>query len=530
MSGLLLKNKAMDTNNLVEECGVLIIGSGPIGATYARIIAEQRPEVRIMMIDLGPKISSNVGQHVKNIADTKEVEEAQILSQGPQKGPYPMISVAERAAAAQRGDLHPDFLARAGTHLVTDTLEELKTNEMPAASLSSNVGGMGVHWTCACPRPGNAERIPFIPFEEMEAVLDKAEALLKVTQEAFDITPEGEHILAVLNQALGENTSAKREAQPMPLACSKDAEGKRYWTASDTILGDTLAHPNFELRAETIAKQLIHENGKVVGGVIENKTTGQQTEIRARLVIVAADALRTPQLLWASGIRPKALGHYLNEHPFIFTFVRLSPIPSKGAKKAAALEAGGLTGVFWVPFDAPNHPFHGQIMHMDMSPMKTTVASPGAEAHGAAKHIVGLGWGCLKEVNFDDQIVFSETEKDYFGMPKMIFKYKYSTNDLRAIEEAKAFQAKVVASFGEEIKDGGQTLMPAGASLHYEGTTRMGAYDDGESVCDTYSKVWGFENLYVGGNGVIPMATTSNPTLTSVALAIRSAENLLKKL
>ena len=125
----------MDTNNLVEECGVLIIGSGPIGATYARIIAEQRPEVRIMMIDLGPKISSNVGQHVKNIADTKEVEEAQILSQGPQKGPYPMISVAERAAAAQRGDLHPDFLARAGTHLVTDTLEELKTNEMPAASL-----------------------------------------------------------------------------------------------------------------------------------------------------------------------------------------------------------------------------------------------------------------------------------------------------------------------------------------------------------------------------------------------------------
>jgi choline dehydrogenase-like flavoprotein len=69
--------------------------------------------------------------------------------------------------------------------------------------------------------------------------------------------------------------------------------------------------------------------------------------------------------------------------------------------------------------------------------------------------------------------------------------------------------------------------MPAGSSLHYEGTTRMGIKDDGTSVCDTYSKVWNYDNLYVGGNGVIPMATTSNPTLTSVAMAVRSAEKII---
>ncbi|GAB2631740.1 GMC family oxidoreductase [Emticicia sediminis] len=518
---------------------ILIIGSGPVGATYARILSEQKPQAKILMIDAGPKVSEKIGQHVKNITDPKAMETAQILSQGPKKTPYPMISVAERAIAVQRGELSADVLARAGTHLVLDQIEEIKNNEMPSISMSTNIGGMGIHWTCACPTPGNGEKITIIPENEMDEVLAKARKILNVTQEAFPSSPESKAILNILNQTLGTNHAENRHAQPMPLACKTDEAGNRYWTASDVILGDLLTTPLgdgatdasglFEIRSETICRKLNHENGKIIGTEIEHLQSGKRETVEAKIVIVAADPLRTPQLLWASNIRPKALGHYLNEHPFVFTFVELDKdLVSKFAPNSQSSAVSRTTpdptvGVFWVPFDAPNHPFHGQIMHMDLSPMKTTVSAD-------SKHIVGLGWGCLKESNFEDQIIFSETEKDYSGMPKMNFKFQLTDKDLANIEAAKAYQKKVVNSFGKEIKDGGQTLMPPGTSLHYEGTTRMGTENDGESVCDTYSQVWDFENLFVGGNGVIPIATTSNPTLVSVALAVRSAEKIVEKL
>ena len=86
------------------------------------------------------------------------------------------------------------------------------------------------------------------------------------------------------------------------------------------------------------------------------------------------------------------------------------------------------------------------------------------------------------------------------------------------IDRARKELIAVAAGIGE--LSGEPLLLPAGYSLHYQGSTRMGLADDGTSVCDRDSRVWGFRNLFVGGNGVIPTATACNPTLTSVALAV----------
>ena len=63
--------------------------------------------------------------------------------------------------------------------------------------------------------------------------------------------------------------------------------------------------------------------GRAQGVELEDLQTGEVRRVTARWVVVAADALRTPQLLWASGIRPAALGRYLNDQPQVIAAVRL---------------------------------------------------------------------------------------------------------------------------------------------------------------------------------------------------------------
>ena len=115
-------------------------------------------------------------------------------------------------------------------------------------------------------------------------------------------------------------------------------------------------------------------------------------------------------------------------------------------------------------------------------------------------------------------------------MPKINLRFTLTEHDQQEIARAKQVQSKAAAAFGKQIKEGEQTLMPAGTSLHTQGTLRMGEANDDTSVCNRYSQVWGFDNLFVGGNGVIPMATTSNPTLTSVAMAVRACEKIIAAL
>jgi choline dehydrogenase-like flavoprotein len=382
---------------------------------------------------------------------------------------------------------------------------------------------MGVHWTCAVPRPEGSERIDFLNPTELDAALAQAEIYLKATTAGFTPSQAGKTVLDRLSSIF---VGSERPVQPMPLACRPQGAGLPRWSGTDVVLGElaesTDGSTGFTLADETLCRRVLVEGDTAVGVEVQDLASGVTSVVRASAVVVAADALRTPQILWASGIRPAALGRYLNDQPQLIAAVYLDGvIDDTGAGSDGQADArDALTGVCWVPF-SDQHPFHVQVMQMDASPIQFGQADP-----SEGRPVVGIGYFCAKPGLETDRVEFSETETDDFGMPAMTIHYHLDDHDQAAIGAAETSLRNVAAQLGDFIPGGEPQLLPAGSSLHYQGTIRMGSTDDNTSVCDSHSRVWGFRNLYVGGNGVIPTATACNPTLTSVALAVLASADV----
>ncbi|MFF2245093.1 GMC oxidoreductase [Arthrobacter sp. NPDC058130] len=504
----------MSGNRYPDAVDVAIVGSGPTASTYARILSEEAPGASIAMFEVGPTVSNPPGAHVKNIEDPKRRSLAQRASEGPGAG----AETVNSPGAVKSGERR----ARPGTFLLPDGYAFPGEDGMPVAAMSSNVGGMAAHWTAACPRPGGQERIAFLP--DLEQLLDDAERVLGVTTHAFDGAPFADLVRGRLASAVDQGRDRAYRVQPMPLAVHRRKDGGLVWSGSDVVMGDvTRENPQFELFDESlVTRVIVDDDGRAAGVEVQDRRSGEIHQVAARCIVVAADALRTPQLLWASGIRPAALGRYLNDQAQVVFASRLRDVTADDAPRAAGGALSEQSGVAWVPYtDAA--PFHGQIMQLDASPVPLAEDDPIVPGS-----IVGLGLFCAKDLQWEDRVAFDDDARDSYGMPAMRIHYRLTERDHEVLERAKQEIVRLGRAVGEPL-DERPFVLPPGASLHYQGTTRMGAADDGESVCSPDSQVWQAPGLFVAGNGVIPTATACNPTLTAVALAVRGARRIAKE-
>lgn len=308
------------------------------------------------------------------------------------------------------------------------------------------------------------------------------------------------------------------------------------WAGADMVLGPlieagTAQAARFELRDLSLVRRVEHDGRSATGVTVEDLRTGETSFLPADAVVVAADAFRSPQLLWASGIRPAALGRYLTEHHVVITTValdgeRMSALVSDEEFAAelarrAVNAADPVAAVNRIPFSEPDHPFSLQVMYAEEPPFQLDPAHPQA---GNRWGYVNMGYGVRKHPRIEDGVRFDDDELDYRGLPNMTIEYALTQREVAEIDEATERVRRAGAALGSFVAE--PRLMPNGSSLHYMGTMRAGAVDDGTCVADPHSRVWGFDNLYVGGNALIPTASTMNPTLMSVALAVRGARRV----
>lgn len=489
---------------------VLIVGSGPVGSAFARLIGESRTDARITMLELGPQVSTPAGTNVRNLP-VESRDAARTRSQGPAGQPS---GDAERPIHIEGTIISPG-----GTYLATPGHQD----GMPAAALSSCVGGMGVHWTCATPRPNDDERVGCIPAADLDDAFAAAERIMAVT--ALPENPYGRAIREVLREHFAGTLPEDRLPDGLPMSAVPQRDGSIHWGGTDTILAGT----PIDLRPDTIARRLLTDGGRVTGVEVEHLPTRRRETLTADVVIVAANALQTPQLLWASGIRPDALGRYLTEHVLVYSVVALGDEIVERAgidTPVAEIVKDPTASTIGIPYTADAHPYRTQVMHMAHPPFPVDEDT----VHVGAARYVAMGNGVRKFPRAQDRVTFSESEIDAWGMPLMTIDYALTDREEAEVERAMADLRNVATSLGAFVPGGEPRLMPAGTSLHYKGTVRMGDDGGAESVVDPRSRVWGFDNLFLGGNGLIPTATATNPTLTSVAFAAYALPAVLEAL
>jgi choline dehydrogenase-like flavoprotein len=122
---------------------------------------------------------------------------------------------------------------------------------------------------------------------------------------------------------------------------------------------------------------------------------------------------------------------------------------------------------------------------------------------------------------WDNRIEFSG-KKDANGVPSVHTNYRMSKDALQLIENTR--------------KEGHEVLKLAGSndimespifSQHMMGGTIMGS-NESDSVTDSYGRVHGMQNLYIGGASLFPTSSSVNSTYTIHALADRSARFIAK--
>ena len=143
--------------------------------------------------------------------------------------------------------------------------------------------------------------------------------------------------------------------------------------------------------------------------------------------------------------------------------------------------------------------------------------------------------------NAESRVVLSE-ERDALGSPRADLIWKLSEIDkktarvfahvldseLRRLGKGTAIPSDWLSEPGAQWPVDHTVGNHPFANYHQLGGTRMGS-DPAKSVVDADCRVRGYSNLYVTGGSVFPTSGWANPTLTIVALTLRTADHLLSR-
>src|SRR6266478_884133 len=343
-------------------------------------------------------------------------------------------------------------------------------------------------------------------------------------------------------------------------------------------LNDATSTGFVQIMDRTVASDIVvGENGRI-SQVNFIRYAGPKTSgcVKAKIYVIAANGIETPRLLLmsknggrtANGVANSSdmVGRNLMDHPYYVAWGLTStpvypyrgPLITSGigdlcdgpfrAKRGAFRIDIGNEGWNFVVGGDPN------VTTLDLvNGMNKSKVNVGKEALFGKKlvdtlndkftHQFRVGFLVEQTPDLDNRVTLSEF-RDGLGLPRPQIAYDLSHYTRQGIVAAHRmknllfrkmgvndFTEKVAKDeptrFDELIDDTIVSLSYVGAG-HIMGTCRMGARKD-NSVVNSFQQSWDHDNLYLAGSSTFPTGATANPTLTIAALALRTADKILRE-
>jgi len=385
---------------------------------------------------------------------------------------------------------------------------------------------------------------------------------------------------------------ANRVFKPLPLAARRLENSPRYveWMSAESVFGDLILQqhvfhgerekiglpkdlkpPKYQNKFRLLTNHRVTryalKHGQVVAAEVQDLMADRHNNgnnnapinfyIKAKYFVTAAGAVATPQILFNSGLNNfgkdktdglqkdmmlPVLGRYITEQPMAFCQVILKRSLVESVPKnpwnlpwwqEAYNEHKKEDPADPLPFPRADpepqvttpvtaeRPWHTQI-HRDAFSYGAVAATIDSRL------VVDFRWFGRTQPEETNRIKFEHDVVDGYGMPQPTFEYKPNSQSTYEAHLMMTDMCDVAQRIGGYLPGSEPQFMAPGLALHLGGTTRLG-HNQSQSCANFRGQVHNFSNLYVAGNGVIDTGFAANPTLTSMALAIYSAEDIARK-
>jgi choline dehydrogenase-like flavoprotein len=331
--------------------------------------------------------------------------------------------------------------------------------------------------------------------------------------------------------------------------CTEGCDIGAFFSSPYFLLPAAHATGNLELRTNAIAREiLVDENGHAKGVAYVDRTTRQEVEVYAKVVVVAASCITTAQIMlnsrsrhWPTGIANSSgqLGKNLCDH--LYGTAGYGYLPQLLGQPSTPDNVSTAT-IAWLPrWQNLENPRQEKFIRgysfypsagCDIFPWYYEDIEGFGEAYRAEikrRYPTPVSFYVQAPSQRSDKnfVDIDPEKKDVFGTPQVRIHFAFDDNTLQMWEHSKQVCQELFHNMGAVYQGHGEAHSP-GWSLHETGTCRMGN-DPKHFVTNRFGQTHDVPNLYACDASLFLNCTDKTTTLSILAFSLRTSEYIVSQ-